>query len=620
MPLYTTPGVYFERVDETPAVSALRTDVAAFVGIAERGPVDQPTRLTSWQQFSGAFGGLVRTGYLGYAVNAFFENGGAVCYVVRVAGYDATSASVDVVDGAGTPVLRVEASSPGTWAHTLEVRIVRSSTAAAASVGTPPAEDALRIASVAGFTAGAWVQLAQPGVPATMGVVGAVDAAQGILTFDAPLDAALDPAGPVSLETVEFAIRGFESGLLVEDHPLVPVLPLDTGGGPLLADGPLLRILRHPLAPVELAPFHDPVAADLGFGAESRAALLTGGHDGLASLTREDFTGDPGAEERRGLRTLELVDEVSLVAIPDILVRPLPPVETDPLPQPQPDPCLPCASEPPAAPPAPPPPAEQPPLFSPADVFAVQSALVQHCEQQADRVALLDPPFDADVGDVESWRARFDSKYAALYYPWVLVYDATSSSLVRALPPSGHVAGVCARVDLSVGVHHAPANEELSWAVGVGIELDAERHGLLNPLGVNCIRPIPGRGIRIVGARTVSSDPSWRFLNVRRLMCMIEEAVEESVQWAVFEPNNPALQDSLAVSIRSFLDELWERGALVGDTRDDAFFIKCDDDTNPPSETANGRLLVLVGVAPVRPAEFVIFRIGRTHDELEVIE
>jgi phage tail sheath protein FI len=265
-------------------------------------------------------------------------------------------------------------------------------------------------------------------------------------------------------------------------------------------------------------------------------------------------------------------------------------------------------------------PAEQPPLFSASDVYAVQRALVEHCEQQRDRVALLDPPFAADVGDVESWRARFDSKYAALYYPWVLVYDAMSASLVRAIPPSGHVAGVCARVDLAVGVHVAPANQDLAWAVGVGMELDAERHGLLNSLGVNCIRPTPGRGIRIVGARTVSSDPSWRFLNVRRLMCMIEEAVEESTQWTTFEPNNPALQDALAVSIRSFLEQLWGRGALVGGTPDEAFFVKCDGDTNPPSEGANGRLLAVVGVAPVRPAEFVVFRIGRTHDELEVIE
>src|SRR4029079_7927137 len=167
------------------------------------------------------------------------------------------------------------------------------------------------------------------------------------------------------------------------------------------------------------------------------------------------------------------------------------------------------------------------------------------------------------------------------------------------------------------GVWVAPANQELDWAVGVGLELDAERHGLLNSLGVICIRPTPGNGIRIVGARTVSSDPSWRFLNVRRLMCMIEEAVDQSSQWTTFEPNTPALQDALAVSIRSFLEQLFVRGAFAGETEDDAFFAKCDDDTNPPDQTANGLLLAVVGVAPVRPAEFVVFRISRAHDELE---
>jgi Bacteriophage tail sheath protein len=611
VPTYTTPGVYFERVDETPAVAALRTDIAAFVGLAERGPLDRPIRLTSWQQFSSVFGGLSRRAFLAYAVNAFFENGGAVCWVVRVAGFDAAAAGADVVDGAGTPILRVDAASPGTWAHDLEVRIVRSSTAAAATVGTV-GEDGLRVDSVAGFTLGAWVELVQPGVPPSLRVVTDVDAVLGLVTVDAPLEPALDPGRPISVETVEFAIRAYEQGLLVEDHPALAVLPPPPGSKPVPVTGPLLTISRHPLAPAGPVAYHDAVVADLGFGGGTRSALLAGGKDGLASLTRDDFID--------GLATLEPVDEVSLVAIPDILVRPLPPVETDPLPPPEVDPCCPCASPPPPPPTPPPVPAEQPPLFSAADVYAVQRALVEHCEQLHDRVALLDPPFDADVGEVESWRARFDSKYAALYYPWVLVYDAGSPSLVRALPPSGHAAGVCARVDLSVGVHVAPANRELDWAVGLGIDLDAERHGLLNSLGVNCIRPIPGRRIRIVGARTVSSDPSWRFLNVRRLMCMIEEAVEQATQWAAFEPNNPSLQDALTVSIRSFLEQLWERGALVGETADDAFFVKCDDDTNPPAQTADGLLLAVVGVAPVRPAEFVVFRITRAHDELEVIE
>ena len=611
MPTYTTPGVYFERVDETPAVAVLRTDVAAFVGLAERGPLDLPTRLTSWQQFSSVFGGLSRRAFLAYAVNAFFENGGAVCWVVRVAGFDAATAGADVVDGAGTAILRVDASTPGTWAHDLEVRIVRSSTAAAAAVGTI-GEDALHVDSVAGFAQGAWVQLVQPGVPPSMRAVADVDAVLGLVILDAALDPALDPDRPISVETVEFAIRAYEQGLLVEDHQLVPVLPPPPGTKPVPVQGPLLTISRHPLAPALPDAYHDPVVADLGFGGGSRSALLGGGKDGLASLTRDDFIA--------GLATLEPVDEVSLVAIPDILVRPLPPVETDPLPPPEVDPCLPCASLPPPPPTPPAPSHEQPPLFSTSDVYAVQRALVEHCEQLHDRVALLDPPFDADIGEVESWRARFDSKYAALHYPWVLVYDADSPSLVRALPPSGHVAGVCARVDLSLGVWVAPANQELDWAVGVGLELDAERHGLLNSLGVNCIRPTPGNGIRIVGARTVSSDPSWRFLNVRRLMCMIEEAVDESSQWTTFEPNTPALQDALTVSIRSFLEQLFVRGAFAGETEDDAFFVKCDDDTNPPDQTANGLLLAVVGVAPVRPAEFVVFRISRAHDELEVIE
>jgi phage tail sheath protein FI len=267
------------------------------------------------------------------------------------------------------------------------------------------------------------------------------------------------------------------------------------------------------------------------------------------------------------------------------------------------------------------PPVEQPPLFSRSDIAAVQNALVQHCETQADRIALLDPPGpDIDLGQIEAWRLRFDSTYAALYHPWMLVFDPLAAARVRAVPPSGHAAGVCARNDLSTGVHNAPANELVDWAVGVTSVIDAELQGILNPLGVNCIRPLPGRGIRVYGARTVSSDPSWRFLNVRRLLLMIEEAVEEAVQWTAFEPNDFALRQSLTVSISTFLAQLWERGAFAGASPADAFFVKCDEDNNPPEEADAGRLIVDVGVAAVRPAEFVVFRIGRTRDELEVIE
>jgi len=271
---------------------------------------------------------------------------------------------------------------------------------------------------------------------------------------------------------------------------------------------------------------------------------------------------------------------------------------------------------------------EQPPTFSEEQIAQVQQALVAHCEEMKDRIALVDPPLVQPQGDVTDvagildWRKRFDSKYAALYFPWVLVYDPLhlGREIVRAIPPSGHVGGVYARTDLDTGVHRAPANLLLLWAQGVTQDVDANMQGLLNPVGVNCLRAFSGRGLRVYGARTVSSDPAWRYVNVRRLLMMIEEGVEEAIHWAVFEPHTLGLRRTLKMCIEIFLEVLWEKGALVGATADEAFYVRCDDSNNLPSDTDNGRLFVDVGVAPTIPAEFVVFRIGRTEDELEVTE
>lgn len=625
MPTYVTPGVYFETVDAPPEVRALRTDVAAFVGIAERGPLHTPTRIESWEQFVSAFGGLQTYAFLAYSVKAFFENGGRTCFIVRVADERAASASVVIEDGLG-PALVIEASSPGTWANGLEARLVRSSPLATCTAGPQPRDGASsRVESVAGFVRGSLVRAFQDGVAsaAPFRVVVAVDPGEGLLYWDEPLDPAAALDDPISFETVEFALRVFALGRLVEDFSRLPLVPLLRSGGGPIATGHFVRVLTHPAASSrrgQPAAFHGLDASELAFSGGGTTSVLAGGVEGLQGLRRDHFIGDRGSEDRHGLRALEPVDDVSLVAVPDILVRPVPSIETSPLPPPDVDPCLPCAIPPAPAPLAATPP-EQPPVFSRSDIAAVQNALVLHCEEQLDRVALLDPPgADVDLGQIQAWRSRFDSKYAALYHPWVLVFDPLTAARVRAVPPSGHVAGVCARTDLSVGVHNAPANEIVQWAVGVTSEIDAALQGLLNPLGVNCIRPLPGRGIRVYGARTVTSDPSWRFLNVRRLLCMIEEAVEEAVQWTVFEPNDFTLRQSLTLSISSFLEQLWERGAFAGGTPATSFFVKCDEDNNPPEEADAGRLIVDVGVAAVRPAEFVVFRIGRTRDELEVLE
>jgi phage tail sheath protein FI len=212
--------------------------------------------------------------------------------------------------------------------------------------------------------------------------------------------------------------------------------------------------------------------------------------------------------------------------------------------------------------------------------------------------------------------------FAALYYPWIFVRDPLKlgNSVVRRIPPSGHVAGVYANTDLTTGVFKAPANAVVQWAQDLTTEVTPEMQGFLNPIAVDCIRTFPGRGMRVYGARTLSNEPSWRYVNIRRLLFMIEHALLISMQWVVFEPNNVHLWHVVRVSISHFLEGLWKRGALEGNTAEQSFYVKCDETNNPQATTSLGELVIEIGVAPTAPAEFVVFRIGRVGDALELSE
>jgi hypothetical protein len=271
---------------------------------------------------------------------------------------------------------------------------------------------------------------------------------------------------------------------------------------------------------------------------------------------------------------------------------------------------------------------EAAPAFSLDDIFHIQRALVEHCETLQFRFAILDAPLSGSpllhthVSEVQSWRQRFDSSYAALYLPWVLVRDPLllNHQIVRRIPPSGHVAGVYANTDITIGVHKAPANVALLWAQDLTSSITAEQQEGLNPIGICCLRAFPGRGLRVYGARTVSGMPAWRYVNVRRLVSMVEHSLYLSLQWAVFEPNDLLLWQKVRIAANNFLQLLWQKGALAGNTADEAFYVRCDLTTNPAPVTANGQMIVEIGIAPVIPAEFVVFRIGRTEDVLEVTE
>jgi len=254
-------------------------------------------------------------------------------------------------------------------------------------------------------------------------------------------------------------------------------------------------------------------------------------------------------------------------------------------------------------------------------IKTIQTAMLNHCESMKDRFAILDAPRGMGVQDIKEWRtsgAGYDSMYGALYYPWIKVANMTPKAQrtngegdLITIPPCGHMAGVYARVDSERGVHKAPANEIIRGAVDLDLQVTRNEQDLLNPIAVNCIRAFPGMGIRIWGGRTLSSDPAWRYINVRRLFNFVEESIDHSLQWVVFEPNDEDLWARVARDITAFLDRVWRSGALFGATPDEAFFVKCDRETNPPNVRDAGQLICEIGMAPVKPAEFVIFRFSQ---------
>lgn len=248
---------------------------------------------------------------------------------------------------------------------------------------------------------------------------------------------------------------------------------------------------------------------------------------------------------------------------------------------------------------------------------AVQTALIAHCEQHPNRMAILDAPPSMGPQEIKEWRsetAMYDSAFATLYYPWIVVDNpvGTNGDAQKLIPPSGHVAGVWARTDDTRGVWKAPANDTLRGVLDVERNITQNEQSLLNPIGINCIRPFGTRGIRIWGARTLASDTDWQYINVRRLFNMVESTIMEGTQWAVFEPNDVTLWEGVTRTLTGYLNGLWKAGALFGASAQQAFYVKCDETTNPPESIDAGKLVVEVGLAPVKPAEFVIFRISQT--------
>ena len=295
-----------------------------------------------------------------------------------------------------------------------------------------------------------------------------------------------------------------------------------------------------------------------------------GGED--AAVTAADFHGGEDTPvvngetiiERHGLQGFKFVDEINIVCAPD------------------------------------------------DNIDGVYGELVDHCQdpELKDRFAILQSKVEQTPNNIIGILPPRDSKYAAFYYPWIKILDPVTNRN-KLIPPGGHVAGIYARSDIERGVHKAPANEVVRGARALQFTINKGQQDILNPRGVNVIRAFPGRGIRVWGARTTSSDPLWKYINVRRLFLFLEESIDESTQWIVFEPNDEQLWMRAKQTITAFLITVWRTGALMGATPEEAFFVKVDRTTMTQNDIDNGRLIVIIGVAPTKPAEFVIFRFAQ---------
>ncbi|OLB36152.1 MAG: hypothetical protein AUH11_12015 [Acidobacteria bacterium 13_2_20CM_57_17] len=506
--------------------------------------------------------------------------------VIFEAKYTTVFTDVNAIDGTGTVTtlanplsarpnsFLITAANEGSWGKDIVINVFHESAAKAAVdsfISGAVGNNQIKLKSGANFYPNAWVEIDQGKSKHYRKVVAVTGL---VITLDGPAMAAADVAPELAapddvtyFASTEFRLVASYDGL-TEQHS---GLTIENVPGRYFVDqiNNVSTLIQVTALAVPGQPFVFPSAAN-GF----IISLTTGGVDGTSAPGDADYIGtDNGPGKRTGLQALVDIDQISIVAIPGITTQ------------------------------------------------AVQNAMIGHCENLRYRFAILDPapksvspPVGADLNDIQNQRNQYDTKYAAIYYPRVVIENLLTAATM-ALAPSGHIAGIYARVDDQRGVHKAPANEVIGGIVDLETLVNKREQEILNPdpMNVNVLRDFRhnSRGLRAWGARCITSDPSWKYINVRRLFIFIERSIELGTQWAVFEPNNEALWARISQSVSAFLTRVWRSGALMGIKPEQAFFVKCDRTTMTQDDLDNGRLIMIVGIALTKPAEFVIIRIGQ---------
>lgn len=648
MPEYLAPGVYVEEVSfRSKSIEGVSTTTTGFIGPARYGPVDlEPDVVTSLGEFERVYGDRQQLNFtdvgqlhnfLWHGVRAFFEEGGKRLYIARVfralsgnyppaqfqtaqtapktgSNYNDSHARGSLPEGGGANALQVRARFPGT-AGNVRVRFtlrlgqnILGGEPGGPTVGgllnndlvwindinspidSPPGSGRLYLTEAfydsvnkvetwrfndPGSSPPDNVRLMSQMTPdpdpklsdnvRVVTLTLTVTDADGTTAVwdNIPLDPNHARAGAPDSLSKRF---GQKPTNLAQARTLPIVVEL---GESLLTGWDITQALFAANTSLEAA-LNNPTSTD---SQRSVDMVLTGGNDGQRPTANEyEGQADEDKSTKTGLKLFEDIEDISIVAAPGSTF-----------------------------------------LYEDgyrANASTIVNLLISHAARMRYRIAVLDSGEGQSLAQVRAMRARIDSKYAALYYPWVRVLDPVTQQEIY-LPPSGFISGIYARNDINRAVYKAPANEVINLSIGFEQLLNKGQQDILNPEGVNCLRFFEGRGFLVWGARTISSDPEWKYVNLRRYFAYLERSIDRGTQWAVFEPNGEALWANVRRTIEDFMLNEWQSGALLGDKPEKAFFVRCDRSTMTQNDLDNGRLICLIGLAPLRPAEFVIFRIGQ---------
>ncbi len=574
---YLSPGVYVEEFDSgAKSMEGVGTSTAGFIGLAERGPVEGvPQLVTNFADYNKTYGRYLSEKefgeyrFLAYAVEHFFINGGSRCYVARVATKDDKCAEGSVPTE--TPIITFKAKNPGVWGDNIRIVLTPASKAKTQVLEVMTVEEGKKylVNKGDGFNAGDVVMFSDGSNTEYNKVV---KNQKNVIVFEKEFDNDVEDKRLLPtkvITTCEFTLE-VKYDDIVELYENISFnmeapnyLCKKIAKSNLITGSYCAKDTEEIYPPFQLIQDGDDRVVV--------TITLSGGSNGAVSnLSPSNFIGsDHGAGKRTGIQAFLDNDKVSLMAVPGVVD------------------------------------------------YNVQLALITHCEKLGSRFAVLDMPKDArKIEDILKHRNMFDSHYAAMYHPWLEIFDPLHKKNID-IPPSGSILGIYARTDNSRGVHKAPANEVVRSCIGLKCQFNREEQDILNPKGVNLIRDFSGQGIRVWGARTITSNANWKYINVRRLFIFIEETIKANTNWVIFEPNDEILWVRVKRTISDFLTGMWRNGALAGTSSDEAFFVNIGRSTMTQDDIVNGRMICVIGVAPIKPAEFVIFRITQKTGESE---